>query len=410
MKSSFAYGSICAACILSLAGCEAARSQGPPQKPPPEVAVREAHAQSVPITRELVGRLAATRIAQVRARVAGIVLERAYTEGTDVKRGQVLFKIDPAPLQAALHAEQAALAKTQADATNAALIARRYSELVGKRLISQQDLDSARATERTSAAAVKEAQANVEKARLDLGYATVTSPIAGRAGRAQVTEGALVGQGEATELTTVEQIDPLYVNFSQSVAELELLRPGADARRSAAAAPDHPTRVEVILPGGSPYAHPGTLDFADAAVDPGTGTLSLRALLPNPEHRLLPGMFVHLRLTAGRREHAFQLPQAALARDGEGAYVMVVDSGGKVAQRRVRIHDMTRDEWVVSGELGDGERVIVSGLQKVQPGASVKVVPWTGDRQSGEQEASGPGSTRHVPKDKAGSATQADRS
>jgi len=339
--------------------------------PPPEVTVLQVHAQTIPITREQVGRLAATRVAQVRARVAGLVLERAYTEGTDVKRGQVLFRIDPAPLQAALHAEQAALAKAQADATNTALIAQRYSGLVGKHLISQQDLDSARATERTSAAAVKEAQANVEKAQLDLGYATVTAPIAGRAGRALVTEGALVGQGEATELTTIEQIDPLYLNFSQSMAELELLRHALPASQKRS------SQVEVLLPDGGVYAHPGSLDFTDAAVDPSTGSVSLRAVLPNPRHDLLPGMFVQLRLTVGQHAQAFRLPQAALARDGKGAYVLVVDATGKVLQRRVQVHDMTLTEWVVSGELKDGERVIVSGLQKAQPGATVRVAPAT---------------------------------
>ena len=250
---------------LLLAACDQATSQNPSTPPPPEVAVIEVHPETVPLTRELVGRLAPTRVAQVRARVAGIILERAYKEGTDVEQGEVLYLIDPAPLEAALHAQEAALARAQADAVNAAAVAKRYRELAQKQLISTQDRDNALASERSTAAAVKQAQADVESARLDLGYATVTAPIAGRAGRALVTEGALVGQGEATQLTTIEQIDPIYVNFSQSVAELRELRGTATAQ--------HPARVDVLLPDGTPYPQAGTLDFSDLAVDPGTGAV-----------------------------------------------------------------------------------------------------------------------------------------
>ncbi len=352
---------------LLLAACNQATSQNPPTPPPPEVAVIEVHPQTVPLTRELVGRLAPTRVAQVRARVAGIILERAYKEGTDVEQGEVLYLIDPAPLEAALHAQEAALARARADAANAAAIAKRYRELAQKQLISTQDLDNALATERSTAAAVKQAQADVESARLDLGYATVTAPIAGRAGRALVTEGALVGQGEATELTTIEQIDPIYVNFSQSVAELRELRGTATAQ--------HPARVDVLLPDGTPYPQAGTLDFSDLAVDPGTGAVSLRAVLSNPDRSLLPGMFVNLRLTTGAIDAAFVLPQAAVARDDQGAYVLAVDADGKVAQRRLQTHGMTPTGWIVTGDLANGDRVIVEGLQKVQPGGTATAVP-----------------------------------
>ncbi|MGD8592113.1 MAG: efflux RND transporter periplasmic adaptor subunit, partial [Gammaproteobacteria bacterium] len=201
-------------CVLLLFACNKPSQSQKFQMPTPEVTVINVQAQPVPLSRELVGRLASVRIAQVRARVAGIILKRVYTEGTDVKKGQVLFQIDPAPLKAALHAEEAALARAEADAANAKLTANRYQDLGKRGLISSQDLDTALANERTALAAVKQAQANVEKARLDLSYATVTAPIDGRAGRALVTEGALVGQGETTELTTVEQIDPIFVNFS----------------------------------------------------------------------------------------------------------------------------------------------------------------------------------------------------
>jgi len=352
---------------LLLAACDQATSQDPQEPPPPEVAVIEVHPRSVPLTRELVGRLAPTRVAEVRARVAGIILERAYKEGTDVKQGAVLYLIDPAPLEAALHAEEAALARARADAANAAATAKRYRELAEKQLVSTQDLDNALAAGRSTAASVKQAQADVESARLDLDYATVTAPIAGRAGRALVTEGALVGQGEATRLTTIEQIDPIYVNFSQSVAELRDLRGTATAQG--------PAQVEVLLQDGTPYPHPGALDFSDLAVDPGTGAVSLRAVLPNPDHSLLPGMFVNLRLTSGALENAFVLPQAAVSRDTQGAYALVVGADGKVAQRRLQTHGMTRTGWIVTGDLADADRVIVEGLQKVQPGGSATTVP-----------------------------------
>jgi membrane fusion protein (multidrug efflux system) len=366
MNRQFLHAVLPGICLL-LAACNQATSQNPPEPPPPEVAVIEVHPQTVPLTRELVGRLAPTRVAEVRARVAGIILERAYKEGTDVEQGELLYRIDPAPLEAELHAQEAALARARADATNAAATAKRYRELAEKQLVSTQDRDNALAAERTTAAAVKQAQADVESARLDLGYATVTAPIAGRAGRALVTEGALVGQGEATRLTTIEQIDPIYVNFSQSVTELQELRGTMIAQ--------NPAHVDVLLQDGTPYPQAGSLDFSDLAVDPGTGAVSLRAVLPNPDHTLLPGMFVKLRLTSGAIDNAFVLPQAAVSRDAQGAYALVVDKDGKVMQRRLQTHGMTRTGWIVSGDLADADQVIVEGLQKVQPGGSATPVP-----------------------------------
>lgn len=374
--------------VFFLAACNKPATPQMGQMPTPEVTVIRVTAQNVPISRELVGRLASTRIAQVRARVAGIILKRVYTEGTDVKKGQVLFQIDPAPLEAELHAAEAALARAKADATNASLIATRYKDLDKKSLISSQDLDTALANERTALAAVKQAQANVETARLNLGYATVTAPIDGRAGRALVTEGALVGQGEATELTTVEQIDPIYVNFSQSVAELQQLQgvgPMAEGMG------DQKARVEVLLPDNSLYPHEGKLDFSNLAVDPGTGTVSLRAVLPNPKRRLLPGMFVNLRLTVGQLDNAFLLPQAAVGRDNQGAYVLAVNSEGKVEQRRVDTHGLTRENWIITGDIHNDDQIILEGLQKVRPGGMVKAAlkggPDTSDADQTQKPA-----------------------
>jgi len=360
---------LCVGVFLPALGGRAEPPAGQNPPPPPEVSVVTVSAQSVPLTRDTVGRLASTRVAQVRARVAGIILKRTYSEGTDVQAGKVLFQIDPAPLEAALHVAQASLAKAEADATNAALVAKRYAELRTKNLLAQQDLDTARANERTTAAVVKQAQANLEIARLNLGYATVTAPIAGRAGRARVTEGALVGQGDTTELTTVEQIDPIYVNFSQSISEIAQLQ---DTTTQDRAPPKR--KIEILLPDGTLYQNAGILDFSDLAVIPSTGTISLRGILPNPDHRLLPGMFVSVRITVAALSHAFLLPQAAVQRDNVGAYTLVVNGSGKVEQRRIETHAMTRTDWAVTGKLADGDQVVMEGLQKARPGADVKVL------------------------------------
>jgi membrane fusion protein (multidrug efflux system) len=266
------------------------------------------------------------------------------------------------------------LAKAEADAASAALTAERYAELNAKRLMSQQDLDTAVATERVTAAAVQQAKADVESAKLNLSYATVKAPIAGRADEALVDEGALVGQGEATALTTIEQIAPIYVSFSLSERELAALQ-GPAGRGRASPLPKAETRVEVELPDGSPYPHAGTLDFSGLSVDPNTGSVAMRAVVPNPGRRLLPGMFVKVRITLGELGHAFVLPQAAVSRDADGAYVLTVGDGGKVAQQRVETVCMTRSDWLVTGKLADGDRVIVDGIQKVQPGGVAEAVP-----------------------------------
>lgn len=373
MKSILPLGAVLIVPALLLVACDkpVAQNVSSSAMPVPKVTIVRARDQSVPLIHELVGRLAATRVAQIRARVAGIILSRVYTEGTDVKAGDVLFRIDPAQLEVTLHAQAAALAKAEADAANAALIAKRYLELREKRTLAQQDLDTALANERTTAAVVKQALANVESAKLNLSYATVTAPIAGRAGRALVTEGALVGLNEATPLTTVERIDPIYVNFSQSVAELAWLEDAGNSLGQGVDSRSAP-KVELVLPDGTLYPHTGTLDFSGKNVDPTTGAVSLRAVVPNPAKRLLPGMFVTLRLTAGRIDHAFPIPQAAVQRDSNGAFVLIVNAASKVEQRRVETHGMTREDWILTGALADGDQVIVLGLQKVKPGAEVK--------------------------------------
>ena len=348
---------------------------GPPQQqqmPPAEVGVLVAKAQAVPITRDLVGRISATRTADVRARVPGVLQKRVYTEGANVNDGELLFRIDPAPLQAALNVELANLAAAQATYTNNQKKAERTRAVADKGLISKTDLDNAQADERTAAAAVKQAQARVDTAKINLGYANVTAPIAGRASQQKVTEGALVGQGEATLLTTVEQIDPVYVNFSQAVGELDLLKRAVNSGLVELNAPGK-AKVELLRPDGSPYGIAGTLDFSDAAVDAATGAVNLRGIAPNPDHVLLPGMFVNVRVTVGELKHAWLVPQASVQRDAKGAYVYLLGPDGKIAQKYIDTYTTQGADWVAYGGLNDGDQIVTTGVMKVRPGAPAKV-------------------------------------
>lgn len=369
----------------------------PTSSAPPQVGVITVHARSIPLVRDFVGRLSATKTAQVRARVTGIVLKRVYTEGTDVKAGDVLFRIDPAPLQAALRAQQGQLGEARATAHNDQVKARRIGELSARGVIAKQDYDDALAAAQSSQASVKAANANVENARINLGYATINAPIAGRAGRAQVTEGALVTPTDANPLTTIEQIDPIYVNFSQPMAEVETLRRAQQSGDLKLAAPDQ-VQVQLLLPDGSVYAHNGTLNFSDLAVDPQTGAVQLRAGVPNPERALLSGMFVKLRLTQGMRHHAFSVPQSAMQRDADGAYLLIVDVNNKVVQKRVQLDGLQGANWIVKSGLIDGDRVIVSGVQQAKPGATVQPV-------TDQPEATAP-ATSSVEPEPANGATQ----
>ena len=362
----------CAA-TLSLAACKKPQEQAAP--PPQEVGVVDAKPQTLPLQRELVGRLSPFRSADVRARVAGVLQKRVYEEGSAVKEGQVLFLIDPAPLQASLASAEGALASARATYVNARATANRARSLAPQSYVSKSDLDSAEAAERSSAAAVQQAEAAVTTARINLGYARVTAPIAGQAGKQQVTEGALVGQGDVTLLTTVDQIDPLYVNFSMTADELSLLRAAQD-KGAVALAGDGKTTVQVNLPDGSAYAHEGTLDFSSTTVDPATGTVSLRAQLPNPDHILLPGSFVSFKANLGERHNAFLVPQAAVQRDTQGGYVLIVGKDGKVVRKNIALDNQQGGNWLVSSGLAAGDQIIVSGVQKVKEGAPATAKPW----------------------------------
>ena len=374
-------------CLLVLAACgKKSAENGPPKMPPPDVGVIAVQPQNTPLTRDLVGRLSAYRSADVRARVSGVLLKRDYEEGTDVERGQLLFEIDPTPLKAVLSAAQASLAQAQATWTNNKVTAQRVRELAPKGYVSKADLDNALAAERSSAAAVQAARANVQTARINLGYANVTAPISGRAGQQQVTEGALVGNGAATLLTTVEQIDPLYVNFTLSVESLENMRQ-AQREGNVTLAGQNKASVRIALPDGSTYAEPGTVDFSAATVNPATGAVDLRAIIPNPKHVLLPGMYVTLQANLGQRHKVFLVPQQALQRDTTGAYVMTVGADNKVVRKDVVTTDMSGADWVVSEGLQAGDKVVVSGIQNVKEGEPTKPGPW---QRSPAEAASAP--------------------
>ena len=352
--------------------------------PPPEVGVVTLQPGTVPVQRDLVGRLAAYRSADVRARVPGVVQRRVYEEGSDVARGQVLFLIDPAPLRAALGQSQASLAQAQATYANAQAVADRVRKLLPQKFISQADYDNAIAAERSAAAAVQAARATVQSSSINLGYATVRAPVSGRAGKAQVTEGALVGEGGATLLTTVEQIDPLYANFSISVAERTEIQQLAQGGGSAG------REVQVVLADGSVYPHAGVLDFSGDMVDPATGAIALRAVVPNPEHTLLPGTFVTLKATLGEQRAAYLVPQDAVQRDQQGAYVLAVGSDGKVLRKNVDAEHNQGAIWIVTTGVAPGDKVIVSGIQRAQPGQPVKAVPWTPEAAPGAKPAAAP--------------------
>jgi membrane fusion protein (multidrug efflux system) len=357
--------------VLAVSGCKpAAPAAAAP--PPAEVAVQTIVARRVAVTNELPGRISSVRVAQVRARVAGILLKRTFDEGADVKAGQKLFEIDPAQFQANLSSAQAALARAEASHQQTKAVADRYKALLAQQAISQQDYDNANAASLQGDAEVQSAKAALTNAQLSLSYASVTSPIDGRIGRALVTEGALVGQNETTLLATVQQLDPIYFDFTQSSTDLLKLRRAFEAGSVKSIAPGA-AQVTLLLEDGSIYQHPGKLLFSDISVDPSTGMVSLRAEFPNPEKLLLPGMFARGRLEQAVDEDAITAPMRAITRGAGGsATALVVGAGDKVELRNVTLGAAVNDSWVVTQGLKAGERIVVEGLQKARPGAIVK--------------------------------------
>ena len=368
--------------VLLLAAC--GKSEAPPAAagggmPPPEVGVVVATPGDVGLVTELPGRLEASRVAQVRARAAGILQKRLFREGSDVKAGQALFTIDAAPYAAALQSAQATLARAQANLTQAAALAERYKPLLAANAVSQQEYANAVAAHKQAEADVAAGKAAVQTGRINLNYASVTAPISGRIGRALVTEGALVGQGEATQLAVIQQIDPVYVNFTQSAGEVMKLRRALADGQLQRAAGSEAASVRVVLEDGSEYARAGKLLFSDLTVDATTGQITLRAEVPNPKGDLLPGLYVRVRLEQAQVANAITLPQQAVTRTQQGDRIMVVGADGKPSPRMVKVGAARNNQWIVLEGLKEGEQVMVDGFQKLQmmpPGTPVKAVPW----------------------------------
>ncbi|EDY3064509.1 efflux RND transporter periplasmic adaptor subunit [Salmonella enterica] len=353
-----------------LAGCN---DQGDTQAHPgePQVTIDVVETAPLAVTTELPGRTSAFRIAEVRPQVSGIVLKRNFTEGSDVEAGQSLYQIDPATYQADYDSAKGELAKSEAAAAIAHLTVKRYVPLVGTKYISQQEYDQAIADARQSDAAVVAAKAAVESARINLAYTKVTSPISGRIGKSNVTEGALVTNGQSTELATVQQLDPIYVDVTQSSNDFMRLRQSVE--QGSLHKDSASSTVELVMENGQVYPLKGTLQFSDVTVDESTGSITLRAVFPNPQHSLLPGMFVRARIDEGVQPNAILVPQQGVTRTPRGdAMVMVVNDKSLVEARNVVAAQTIGDKWLISEGLKPGDKVIVSGLQKARPGVKVK--------------------------------------
>ncbi|EMF0720389.1 efflux RND transporter periplasmic adaptor subunit [Citrobacter freundii] len=358
-----------------LAGCN---DQGETQAHPtePQVTVHVVESSPLAVTTELPGRTTAFRIAEVRPQVSGIVLKRNFTEGSDVEAGQSLYQIDPATYQADYNSAKGELAKSEAAAAIAHLTVKRYVPLVGTKYISQQEYDQAIADARQADASVIAAKAAVESTRINLAYTRVTSPISGRIGKSNVTEGALVTNGQATELATVQQLDPIYVDVTQSSNDFMRLKQSVE--QGSLHKDNTRSTVELVMENGQSYPLKGSLQFSDVTVDESTGSITLRAVFPNPQHTLLPGMFVRARIDEGVQPNAILVPQQGVTRTPRGdATVMVVNDKSQVEARPVVAAQAIGDKWLISEGLQPGDKVIVSGLQKARPGVQVKATADT---------------------------------
>jgi membrane fusion protein (multidrug efflux system) len=358
--------------------------QAPPA-PVPEVATVTVARQRVALTTELPGRTSPYRIAEIRPQVNGLIQKRLFTEGSDVQADQVLYQIDPAPFQAALDNAQAALGRAKANLPALQLRADRYKEALADKAVAQQDLDDATAALKQAAADIQYYQAMVETARINLGYTRVVSPISGRIGRSTVTDGAIATAYQPAALATIQQLDPIYVDVPQSTTELLRLQRRLEEKlvnRDGTNA----NQVDLILEDGTKYPLEGTLQFRDVSVDPTTASVILRMVFPNPNGVLLPGMFVRAVVKEGVNEQSILIPQQAVSRDPKGNPVaLIVNASGKVEQRMLTMDRAVGDQWLVSSGLAPGDRIIAEGMQKVQPGATVKEVPFETDRKQGAE-------------------------
>ena len=363
---------LCMLLSLMLLACEEGGKGAPGSSGPREVVIIKLEPRREVYTTALAGRIASFQVAEVRPQVGGILQQRLFTEGADVKAGQALYQIDPATYEAALDSAQAALMKAEANVTPARLKAERFRELLAIKAVSKQEYDDAQAAFKQAEADVAVNSAAVKTARINLEYTKVRSPISGRIGKSAFTPGALVTANQAQALTSVRQLDPVYVDITQSSQDLLRLRAQFTNGELRSAAEEAPVRLK--LENGAMYPHEGRLQFTDVSVDESTGMVSLRALFPNPEHILLPGMYVRAVIAEGVDENALLVPQRALRRDPKGqASVLLVDGGGKVDVRLVDVGRTVGDSWQVLSGLKPGDRVIVEGGQNVRPGMSVKI-------------------------------------
>lgn len=338
-----------------------------------EVGVIVVQPENVTLTRELPGRTSPIRIAEVRARVNGIVLKRLFEEGSDVKEGQPLFRIDAAPYQATLESARAQVARAEATLTSSKSLSERYEKLLATNAVSQQEYDDARAKFKAARADLAAARAMVKSAGINVEYTEVRAPISGRIGRSEVTEGAYVQQGAATLLATVQQLDRVYVDLTWSAPEMMKLRRSLESGELQG---PKEAKVTIVLEDGRDYPEPGVLQFADVTVDQTTGSIALRAIVPNPKGELLPGMFVRARIEEGLRANALLVPQRAVTRDQQGkAVTLVVGKDGKVERRQLATDRAVDDKWLVTMGLAPGEQIVIEGIQKARPGSVVKPVP-----------------------------------
>jgi membrane fusion protein (multidrug efflux system) len=378
---------LCLVCICALAACTSSKPL--PPGAPPEVGVVTLHPQPVTITTDLPGRTVAYRIAEVRPQVSGVILKRLFTEGGEVKAGQQLYQIDLAPFQANLESAQAALAHAHATLTSARLLAQRYQPLAQAHVVSQQAYDNATAAQEQAMADVASAKAAVDTARINLAYTRVLSPISGRTGRSSVTEGALVGANQSTALVVVQQLDPIYVDVTQpSTLLLRLQRAFASGQLKRRG--DNQAQAKLIQEDDTPYEQTGQLQFAEVTVQSGTGSVTLRSVFPNPQHILLPGMFVHEQLEEGINDQGLLIPQQAVTHNQLGeATTIVVLPDNKVSTRVIRTERTIGDQWLVSKGVAAGDKVVVTGLQRITSGVEeVRPTEVSLDQLNNERAAS----------------------
>lgn len=369
-------GLLVAAALVAAACGQAQAPQSVPPQGPVEVGIVTVHAERLVLTTELPGRTAAYQIAEVRPQVNGIIQQRTFTEGSTVQAGALLYQIDPAPYQAAFEQAKAALAVAEANLPPAKLRAERLKQLVEIRAVGQQDYDEAAAGLLRAEAGVASARATVESARINLAYTPLKAPISGRTGKSSVTPGALVAAYQPTSLVTIQQLDPIYVDVTQSSADLLRLRRSMESGQMKRASGVE-GEVKLLLEDGTPYPRQGRLQFRDVTVDPTTGSVVLRMVFPNPDSTLLPGMFVRAVVDEGTLDSAILAPQQGVIRDVKGnTSAMVVDATGKVAVRPLVVDRAIGDRWLVTSGLSSGDQVIVDGLQRAQPGMPVKAVPY----------------------------------